>query len=61
MYFRENTDLIDVDVNVALDAPVIGRGCHNLHLDIEDADVFLTQLSHWRVNNEMNARCVMLT
>ena len=41
--------LIDVDVNVALDAPVIGCGCRGLHLDIEDADVFLTRLSRWRV------------
>ena len=27
---------------------VIGRGYHDLHLDIEDVDVFLTRLSRWR-------------
>jgi len=46
---RENVSLIDVDASVAVDVPGIGRGCHDLHLDIEDADVFLTGLSRWRV------------
>ena len=36
-------------VNVVLNTPTIGRGCHDLHLDIEDADVFLMRLSRWRV------------
>ena len=41
--------LIDLDTNVALDAPNIGRGSHDLHVDIEGADIILTRLSRWIV------------